>query len=89
MCVLEFAEENNKSEPVSHWENLVRIILVWCGQQDSNLHAFAVEPKSTESTNSTMPADGVLRGMPPGAFSRAYVVYHIRPALVNRRSAAG
>ena len=28
----------------------------WCGQQDSNLHAFAVEPKSTESTNSTMPA---------------------------------
>ena len=29
---------------------------LWCGQQDSNLHAFAVEPKSTESTNSTMPA---------------------------------
>ena len=28
----------------------------WCGQQDSNLHALAVEPKSTESTNSTMPA---------------------------------
>ncbi len=26
MCVLEFTEENNKSEPVSHWENLVRII---------------------------------------------------------------
>ena len=45
MCVLEFAEENNKSEPVSHREDLVRIILVWCGQQDSNLHAFAEEPK--------------------------------------------
>ena len=30
--------------------------MLWCGQQDSNLHAFAVEPKSTESTNSTMPA---------------------------------
>ena len=29
---------------------------LWCGQQDSNLHALAVEPKSTESTNSTMPA---------------------------------
>ena len=29
---------------------------LWCGQQDSNLHACAVEPKSTESTNSTMPA---------------------------------
>ena len=29
---------------------------IWCGQQDSNLHALAVEPKSTESTNSTMPA---------------------------------
>ena len=31
-------------------------LLFWCGQQDSNLHALAVEPKSTESTNSTMPA---------------------------------
>ena len=31
-------------------------LLIWCGQQDSNLHALAVEPKSTESTNSTMPA---------------------------------
>ena len=31
--------------------------LPWCGQQDSNLHACAVEPKSTESTNSTMPAN--------------------------------
>ena len=28
----------------------------WCGRQDSNLHAFAEEPKSTESTNSTTPA---------------------------------
>ncbi len=37
----------------------VRILLFWCGQQDSNLHAFAVEPKSTESTNSTMPAYSV------------------------------
>ena len=45
MCVFEFAEENNKSEPISHWEDLVRIILVWCGRQDSNLHAFAEEPK--------------------------------------------
>ena len=31
-------------------------LLFSCGQQDSNLHAYAVEPKSTESTNSTMPA---------------------------------
>ena len=29
---------------------------LWCGRQDSNLHAFAEEPKSTESTNSTTPA---------------------------------
>ena len=36
------------------------MLFVWCGQQDSNLHAFAVEPKSTESTNSTMPADGTF-----------------------------
>ncbi len=33
---------------------------IWCGQQDSNLHALAVEPKSTESTNSTMPAHGCI-----------------------------
>ena len=32
------------------------VTVLWCGQQDSNLHALAVEPKSTESTNSTMPA---------------------------------
>ena len=32
------------------------VLFDWCGQQDSNLHAHAVEPKSTESTNSTMPA---------------------------------
>ena len=32
----------------------------WCGQQDSNLHAHAMEPKSTESTNSTMPALGII-----------------------------
>ena len=32
-------------------------LFYWCGQQDSNLHAYAMEPKSTESTNSTMPAD--------------------------------
>ena len=32
----------------------------WCGQQDSNLHAHAMEPKSTESTNSTMPAYSVI-----------------------------
>ena len=47
---------------------------IWCGQQDSNLHAFAVEPKSTESTNSTMPAYSFVpliftrRGIRGGAF---------------------
>ena len=46
----------------------------WCGQQDSNLHALAVEPKSTESTNSTMPAYSFVpliftrRGIRGGAF---------------------
>ena len=34
--------------------------LFWCGQQDSNLHARALEPKSNESTNSTMPAYGCI-----------------------------
>ena len=29
---------------------------LWCGRQDSNLHAHALEPKSNESTNSTTPA---------------------------------
>ena len=32
------------------------LFFFWCGRQDSNLHAFAEEPKSTESTNSTTPA---------------------------------
>ena len=50
MCVLKFVKENNKSEPVSHREDLVRIILVWCGRQDSNLHAFAEEPKGDVTT---------------------------------------
>ena len=44
-CILRFAEENNKSEPVPNRGNQVRIILLWCGQQDSNLHALAGEPK--------------------------------------------
>ena len=30
MRVLKSSEENNKSEPVSHSENLVRIIFIWC-----------------------------------------------------------
>ena len=37
---------------------------IWCGRQDSNLHALALEPKSNESTNSTTPAYeavGVIR----------------------------
>ena len=34
------------------------VLFAWCGQQDSNLHALAGEPKSPESTNSTMPAWG-------------------------------
>ena len=73
----------------SHPDSIKVRVGTWCGQQDSNLHAFAVEPKSTESTNSTLPADGVFCGKPQGAFSRTHVVYHIRPALVNPRSAAG
>ena len=28
----------------------------WCGQQDSNLHGFPLEPKSNVSANSTMSA---------------------------------
>ena len=30
--------------------------MTWCGQQDSNLHGFPLEPKSSVSANSTMPA---------------------------------
>ena len=33
-----------------------RLLFMWCGRQDSNLHALALEPKSNESTNSTTPA---------------------------------
>ena len=36
MRFLVFVDKNNKSEPVSHWEKLVRIILLWCGHGDSN-----------------------------------------------------
>ena len=35
---------------------------IWCGRQDSNLHAHALEPKSNESTNSTTPAYSVDSG---------------------------
>ena len=45
-----FRPDKNKTAPPKG------CCFIWCGQQDSNLHAFAVEPKSTESTNSTMPA---------------------------------
>ena len=38
----------------------VRPPFFWCGRQDSNLHAHAEEPKSTESTNSTTPACGPI-----------------------------
>ena len=31
ICILEITKENNKSEPIFHWEDPVRIILVWCG----------------------------------------------------------
>ena len=37
--------------------NLCEAFRLWCGRQDSNLHAEAEEPKSTESTNSTTPAN--------------------------------
>ena len=38
----------------------------WCGWQDSNLHACALEPKSNESTNSTTSAFGaILPWLPP------------------------
>ena len=33
---------------------------IWCGWQDSNLHARALEPKSNESTNSTTSAYFVI-----------------------------
>ena len=36
------------------------LFFYWCGRQDSNLHAHAEEPKSTESTNSTTPACGPI-----------------------------
>ena len=41
MGLLEFLKENNKSEPISHREDLVRIILVWCRWWDSNPHGIA------------------------------------------------
>ena len=35
---------------------VTNVAFYWCGRQDSNLHALALEPKSNESTNSTTPA---------------------------------
>ena len=34
MCYTFATEKKKKSEPISDLENLVRIILVWCGKQD-------------------------------------------------------
>ena len=62
-------------------ERLLPLFFIWCGQQDSNLHALAVEPKSTESTNSTMPAYSVVpltftrRGIRGGALRRIHAAY--------------
>ena len=43
--LLDISEENNKSEPVSHREDLVRIILLWYRQPGSNLHTKEGESK--------------------------------------------
>ena len=44
----------------------------WCARQDLNLHAYAMEPKSIVSANSTTGAGG-SRG--PGAGCRFIVAY--------------
>ena len=38
VCLLKKVESNNKSEPVSRREDLVRILLVWCARRDLNPH---------------------------------------------------
>ena len=59
----------------------------WCGQQDSNLHALAGEPKSPESTNSTMPAYSFVpliftrRGIRGGAFRLILCSYASSPVM--------
>ena len=45
MGFLELAKENKYSEPISHREDLVRFILVWCGRQDLRaLWSSSVQP---------------------------------------------
>ena len=56
----------------------------WCGQQDSNLHAHAMEPKSTESTNSTMPAYSVILHRLPVAVPAYAGILSRQFFLVNR-----
>ena len=46
----------NKKPPVDKISFINRWYLIWCGQQDSNLHGFPLEPKSSVSANSTMSA---------------------------------
>ena len=55
-----FDEFESVSLHTNKKDQLLAGLFCWCGQQDSNLHAHAVEPKSTESTNSTMPAYGLF-----------------------------
>ena len=50
------------------------VFFIWCGRQDSNLHALALEPKSNESTNSTTPAYLVILAWPAGDVNRNWKV---------------
>lgn len=35
---LTIVQIENKSEPLTRYDDLVRIIMVWCGRQELNLH---------------------------------------------------
>ena len=69
------------------------VSFLWCGQQDSNLHAYAMEPKSTESTNSTMPAEKMLsdfytgRAARGGAYRLIHVIIVAQPGTVVKKYA--
>ena len=62
--------------PYQQKSTLQRVLFCWCGQQDSNLHALAVEPKSTESTNSTMPAYGFIVPRGGGLVNKGLFGWH-------------
>ncbi len=52
----EYSRRNGSRQKRLPFLSRTELAPTWCGQQDSNLHGFPLEPKSSVSANSTMPA---------------------------------